>query len=123
MPDRVPPHVMPTIPLFVVGPLARSADDLELAMEVLTTRGNMDESNSRPELLPPRRQEFKDYRVAVWFTDSYPAAEINFDVLATLQKTVGKLHSAGLDIDDAARPNTGLSELIGGFVAPPGYED
>jgi len=111
MPDRVPPHVMPTIPLFVVGPLARSADDLELAMEVLTTRGNMDKSDSRPEILPRRRQQFKDYRVAVWFTDSYAAAEINADVLATLQKTVGKLHNAGLDIDEAARPDTGLYEM------------
>jgi amidase len=102
---------MPMIPLFVVGPLARSADDLELALEVLTTPGNMDESDNRPELLPPRRQLFKDYRVAVWFTDSFPAAEINADVLAMLQKTVGKLQNAGLDIDEAARPEIGLYEM------------
>ncbi len=111
MPDRVPPHVMPKIPLFVVGPLARSADDLELALDVLTTRGNLDESDNRPELLPPRRQQFEDYRVAVWFTDTYPAAEINADVLTKLQKTVWKLHSAGLDIDEAARPDIGLYEM------------
>jgi len=108
MPDRVPPHVMPMIPLFVVGPLARSADDLELAMGVLTNPGNMDESDNRPELLPPRRQQFKDYRVAVWFTDSYPAAEIDADVLATLKKTVEKLRGAGLDIDEEARPDIDL---------------
>jgi amidase len=108
MPDRVPQHVMPMIPLFVVGPLARSADDLELALGVLTTPGNMDESDNRPELLPPRRQQFKDYRVAVWFTDSYPAAEIDADVLATLKKTVKKLRGAGLDIDEEARPDIDL---------------
>jgi len=99
------------VPLFVVGPLARSADDLELALGVLTTPGNMEESDNRPELLPPRRQQFKDYRIAVWFTDSYPAAEINADVLAILQKTVGKLQNAGLDIDEAARPDIGLYEM------------
>jgi amidase len=99
---------MPMIPLFVVGPLARSADDLELALGVLTTPGNMDESDNRPELLPPRRQQFKDYRVAVWFTDSYPAAEIDADVLATLKKTVKKLRGAGLDIDEEARPDIDL---------------
>jgi amidase len=110
MPGRVPPPVMPAIPLFVVGPLARSADDLELALGVLTTPGSMDESDNRPELLPPRRQQFKDYRVAVWFTDSYPPAEIDADVLATLQKTVEKLRSAGLDIDEQARPDIDLWE-------------
>ncbi len=111
MPDRVPQHVMPKVPLFVVGPLSRSADDLELALGVLTTPGNMEESDNRPELLPPRRQQFKDYRIAVWFTDSYPAAEINADVLAILQKTVGKLRSTGLDINDVARPDIGLYEM------------
>jgi amidase len=99
---------MPAIPLFVVGPLARSADDLELALGVLTTPGSVDESHNRPELLPPRRQKFKDYRVAVWFTDSYPAAEIDADVLATLKKTVEKLRGAGLDIDEEARPDIDL---------------
>ena len=108
MPGRVPPHVMPAIPLFVVGPLARNADDLELALEVLTTPGNMEESNNRPELLPPRRQQFKDYRVAVWFTDSYSAAEIDAEVLAMLEKTVEKLRSAGLDISEEARPDIDL---------------
>jgi amidase len=110
MPGRVPQHVMPTIPLFVVGPLARSADDLELALEVLTAPGNLPAGGSRPELLPPRKQQFKNYRVAVWFTDSDPAAEIDTDVLATLEKTVEQLRAAGLDIDEEARPDINLWE-------------
>jgi amidase len=108
MPGRVPPDVMPAIPLFVVGPLARSADDLELALKVLTTPASMEESQNRPNLLPPRRQQFSDYRVAVWFTDSDPAAEIDADVLATLKKTVEKLRGAGLEIDEDARPGIDL---------------
>ncbi len=114
MPGQVPPHVMPAIPLFVVGPLARSADDLELAIEVLTTPNRMDKSANRPELLPPRRQQFKDYRVAVWLTDPYPAAEIDDEVLAALKMTVEKLRGAGLDIDEEARPNIDL--LIDGSL-------
>ncbi len=110
MPSRVPPNVMPTIPLSVVGPLARSAYDLELALGVLTAPGSMDESHNRPELLPPRRQKFKDYRVAVWLTDSDPGAEIDADVLARLEKTVEKLRGAGLDIDEEARPDIDLNE-------------
>ena len=101
---------MPTVPLLVVGPLARSADDLKLALEVLTTPARMEESDKKPKLLPPRRQKFSDYRVAVWFTDSAPAAEIDADVLSTLQKTVQKLRDAGLEINEEARPDIHLWE-------------
>ncbi len=111
MPGQVPPHVMPAIPLFVVGPLARSADDLELSLKVLTTPGIMDGSTNRPELLPPRQQKFRNYRVAVWLTDPYTAAETDADVLAMLQKTVEKLRGAGLDINEVARPDIGLVEM------------
>lgn len=109
LPGLVPPRVMPMIPLFVVGPLARSADDLELALEVLTTPGRAGASANKPELLPPRKGQFKDYRVAVWFTDPSPAAEIDAEVLATLQKIVEKLRSAGLAIEEA-HPDIPLSE-------------
>jgi len=109
MPGQVPPHVMPMIPLFVVGPLARSADDLELALEVLTTPGQGEASNNKPELLPARKGHFKDYRVAVWFTDPSPSAEIDAEVSATLQKMVEKLRGAGLVIEEA-HPDILLSE-------------
>ena len=110
MPGQVPQHVMPAIPLFVVGPLARSADDLELAIEVLTTQNSKGDSTKRPALLAPRRKQFKDYRVAVWLTDPYLAAEIDDDVLSTLKMTVKKLRGAGLDIVEEAHPNIGLME-------------
>lgn len=112
MPDRVPQHVMPMIPLFVVGPLARSADDLELSLEVLTTPVRADESSKESELLPQRRQRFKDYRVAVWFTDSSPAAEIDAEVLKTLHKTIEKLRGAGLEIDEEVHPDIHLWETM-----------
>jgi len=105
MPGRISVNAMVGVPLFVVGPLARSADDLLLALEVLTTPGSMDESDKIAELLPLRKQKFKDYRIAVWLTDTDPAAEIDADVLATLRKTVEKLRDAGLDIDEKARPD------------------
>jgi amidase len=116
MPGRVPQNAMLAIPLFVIGPLARNADDLGLALEVLTTPGSIGESNKKPELLPPRRHQFSDYRVAVWFMDPNPAAEIDADVLATLQKIVGKLRGAGLDIDEEARPEISLRESAGIWV-------
>ncbi len=111
MPGRVPQHVMPKVPLFVVGPLARTADDLELALKVLTTPSSGDESVHRPTLLPPRRQQFSKYRVAVWFTDSYTRSEIDTEILSILEKTIKKLRKAGLNVDEKARPDIVLSRM------------
>jgi amidase len=111
MPGEVPAEFMSSIPLFVIGPLARSADDLGIALDVLTTPGNTDERDVRTDLLPPRRQQFKDFRVAVWFSDSYPPAEIDAEVYTILQKAVGKLRSAGLDINDEARPHISIDQM------------
>ena len=109
-PGIVPPHIMPMLPLFVTGPMARSAEDLELAMEVLTTTGKSNKGGSRPKLLPPPKKPFRDYRVAVWFTDPYPEAEIDAEVLAALRKTVKKLREAGVQVDEKARPGIDLTE-------------
>ncbi|MDY6789794.1 MAG: amidase family protein [Thermodesulfobacteriota bacterium] len=112
IPGRVQPHQMSVIPLFVIGPLSRSAEDLALSLKILTTPGRSEKSGHSSELLPTRRKQFSDYRVAVWFTDSSPAAEIDADVLAPLQKTVGKLREAGLAVDEEARPDLQLWETV-----------
>ncbi len=109
-PGIVPPHIMPKIPLFVAGPMARSAEDLELAMEVLTSSGKSNEDGSRPELLAPPKKPLRDYRVAVWFTDPYSETEIDAEVLAVLRKTVNKLREAGVQVDEKARPGIDLEE-------------
>ena len=111
MPGRVPQDIMPRVPLFVVGPLARTADDLELALRVLAASGGGDENSTRPELLPPRRKQFNRYRVAVWFDDPYSKAEIDAEVLTPLKKTITKLRHAGLAIDETARPDINLSYM------------
>jgi len=79
-------------------------------LKVLTAPSRADERDTNFKLLPPRRRQFNDYRVAVWFTDPNPSAEIDGGVSATLQKTVDKLRGAGLDIDEKARPGVSLSE-------------
>jgi amidase len=109
MPGQVPPQAMPMIPIFVAGPLARSADDLELALDVLITPGSGEKSDQNTKLLPARRQQFRDYRVAVWFKDSGPDATIDATVLAMLQKTVKRLRDAGLNVEEV-RPDIDLSE-------------
>jgi amidase len=108
-PGRVPPHIMPRLPLAVCGPMARSAQDLKLALNVLTTPGKTDAGGKRPQLLPARKKKFKDYRVAIWFTDSYPDAKVDAEVMAALLKTVKKLRNAGLQVEHA-RPGIDIKQ-------------
>jgi len=111
-PVDIPQDRLPEITLGVVGPLARSAEDLELSLKVLTAPDRSEEGSRRTELRPPRRKRFRDYRVAVWFTDPSPEAEVDAEVLRTLQKTVEALRDAGLDVDEEARPDLRLYEAI-----------
>ncbi len=131
-PGSVPPHIIPMVPLSVVGPMARTADDLELAMDVLATPGKSNEGGLRPEFLPPPKKPLSDYRVAVWFTDPYSETEIDAEVMAVLKKTVEKLRKAGVHIDEKARPGIDLKENRQLFLniftkmrakSPPGEED
>jgi amidase len=111
MPGEVAKEKMPEVPLFVLGPLARSADDLALALEVLTAPGLEETHDLKAELLPPRKAPFKAYRVAVWFEDPYPPAEIDTEVHTVLNNAVDRLRRAGLKVDEKARPEVGLYEM------------
>lgn len=88
--------------MLVVGPLARSADDLALALDILVETDDLE---------PVRRHKFTDHRVAVWTSDPYPKAEIDGEVSNTLKSVVEKLHLAGVEVDMAARPTVSLREI------------
>src|SRR5438270_596791 len=64
----MPGDLAPT-DIGVLGPLARSAEDLALALDVLVSP---DESNAIAwsiNLPPPRHASLRDYRVAAWLDD------------------------------------------------------
>jgi amidase len=58
-----------TVPLGVAGPIARSAADLELALDVLAGPGDLDGTGWRLELPPARHERLADFRVGVWLGD------------------------------------------------------
>ena len=112
LPGKVTPRTMPGRPLFVAGPMARDTDDLELAMDILTTPGKSDVDVSRPQLLPGPQKPLQDFRVAVWFTDPYPEAEVDAQVMPVLLNTVNQLRKAGVQVDENARPGIDLRESL-----------
>jgi amidase len=90
----------------VVGPMARSADDLEIALDVLVGP-DVDASRAwRLALPPPRREALREYRIGAWLDD--PGCPVDAEVGARLQAAVDALARAGARIDDRAHPDVDL---------------
>ena len=80
----------------VIGPIARSADDLELLLSLLLRRGPL-----TAELALPRT-EAANMRVAAWIDDAF--CPIDDEVRACLEAAITALEAAGVTVDRHARP-------------------
>jgi amidase len=79
--------------MVVLGPLARSATDLSLALDVLSGPTTPASNAWTLELPPPRKTSLDGYRLAVWLDD--PACSTSQEVLAILEHAVACLEEAG----------------------------
>ena len=84
----------------VVGPLARTVDDLELMLNVIS---------DHPERLLPTRHNARELRVAAWLDD--PACPVSNDVANVLESAVSALETAGIKVDHKARPAHEFSDV------------
>ena len=84
------------IPLAVVGPLARSAADLDLALSVLAGPEPDDAKGYRLDLPAPRHRTLGDYRVLV--VDHHPLAATSGEVRAALKDLAGRLDALGAPV-------------------------
>ncbi|HMN74426.1 MAG TPA: amidase [Burkholderiaceae bacterium] len=111
----------------VCGPLARSAHDLELAMDVLVAPGRRESPASRIAMPPSRHERLQDFRVALWI-DDLPYA-VDASCLTAIESWADDLRSIGLNIDRGARPDidwnaaydtyiTTLMQLLGAGAPP-----
>ncbi len=94
----------------VVGPMARSADDLALALGVLAGPLPDRARAWRLELPPPRHTSLRGFRVAAWLDD--PAFPVDTAVRERLEAAVGALRKAGVAVDDEARPDFSLEQAF-----------
>jgi amidase len=91
-----PPGMIAAPDLNVCGPLARSVDDLSLALDVLAGPGELDAAGWRLELPPARRTKLADYRIAACFhDDAYP---VDASVRSLLESAVERLRRAGANV-------------------------
>jgi amidase len=97
-----PPGTLSEADIGVIGPLARSADDLALALDIVAGPDADRAVAWRLELPPPRRAALRDYKVAAWLDD--PGCPIDRAVMQRYQATVDALRKAGATVNERARP-------------------
>jgi amidase len=98
--------------LLVAGPLARSAADLDLALDVLA--GPRDPSTSAEALASPRNTSPRGLRVALRLDE--PSAPVDATVEAAARKAALMLDEAGAIVDESARPAFSFEEAWEVFV-------
>ena len=105
-----PPGTRAETDLGTVGPLARGAEDLDLALGLIA--GPLEERAGAWQLsLPePRRIALRGYRVAAWLEE--PGHPVQRGIARRLEAVVRALREAGVRVDEGARPDFGLSEVL-----------
>lgn len=97
-----PPGTLTQADLAVAGPMARTVDDCELALELLAGADGWHDLAWSLELPPPRVTSAEGLRVAVWIDE--PSCPISAEVRERLVGVAAALSDAGAVVDDTARP-------------------
>ena len=96
------------VPLAAVGPMARSAADLALALDVLAGPGEAAAHAFRLDLPPPRCTRLKDCRILV--IETHPRAAASEEVRAGLADLAHRLEGAGAQVSRSSPLLPDLSE-------------
>jgi amidase len=102
--------VVPYHDLPVIGPMARSAGDLMLALDVLAGPDEVEAVAYRLDLPAPRHAALKDYRVLI--VDRHPQAPTDMAVRAAIDTLAENLEQAGCHVARSS-PLLPSLELIG----------
>ena len=96
------PGVIAAPDLGVVGPMARSVQDLELAMDLLVGAQPLNQSGWQPGLPRPGKHSLKEYKVAIW--SDYEIAPVDEEIASRLADTAEILTKLGAYVSDQALP-------------------
>jgi amidase len=107
------PGVLWECDLSVCGPLARSAGDLALTLDVLAGPDRLAAKGYRLQLPRPRASGLRDYRAAVWLDDE--AFPVDAEVASVLEAAIQGLEKSGMQLDRGARPERSLQEITANY--------
>lgn len=97
------PGVLSPTDISVIGPLARSAEDLRLAMQLVGGADELHVPGWKLELPEPRQKSLKDYKIAVWADDEL--APVDQTIRERVMKVAKLVEDAGGTVDYEARPD------------------
>ncbi|MGW4688768.1 amidase [Streptomyces sp. NPDC004244] len=97
-----PPGWLSSSDMLTLGPIARTADDLDVLLDVLAAPAPAEAAAWRIELPAPRRRRLADYRVGMWQDDPY--CHVDASIRQLLDEIAGILRSSGTAVDDTTRP-------------------
>jgi len=98
-----PPGIVADSDIAVLGPLARSAIDLEIALDIMAGAGAPESAAWKLDLKPARHSSLKDFRVAIM--TSAPGFDVDNDYQACLEAVGDKLEAAGATVSRTAHPD------------------
>jgi amidase len=104
------PGTLTQADLAVVGPMARTVDDLSLCLEVIAGPDRWAAPAWRLDLPPSRADTLADFRIAAWIDDDQ--CPVDDDTSRVLRDTIDAITSAGGRVDLAARPSFTLDKAF-----------
>lgn len=102
-------------PWAAAGPMARTADDLDLALSVLAGPEGRDAKAYRVELLAPRHQRLADYRVLI--LTHHPDFPVDTEIVAAIDGLEANLRRAGVKVSRESPLLPSFAELQPAFDA------
>jgi amidase len=96
------------VDIDVVGPLARSADDLALALSVMAGPDSIEAAGWQLRLRPPRPKRLRDFKIALML--EAPGFPVDRDVRDRLQALADFLRRQRVKVDEGARPAIDIAE-------------
>jgi len=100
------PGMLAAPDIAVVGPLARSAADLALSMDIVAGPDPLNARGWKLDLPRPRKQSLKEYRVALWPTSE--RCPVSSEIADRVQAVGERLAALGAVVSDTARPAVDL---------------
>ena len=102
------------VDIDVVGPMARSAEDLVLALSVLAGPDTIEAEGWQLRLRPTRQKRLRDFKVAL--LTSTPEVDVDREVQDRLHALADFLRRQKVKVDDRARPAIDTRESAGVFI-------
>ena len=101
--------------IAVCGPLARSAEDLALSMNIVAGADRRTRRGWQLHLPEPAHRTLADYRVALWPQADF--APVSAEVSGRVQMVADVLAKAGATVSDSARPAIDIDKTLETYYA------